>query len=122
MKTFTDAQEGNNALRAVVCKFLRTTVYVCVYIHIHRSIYIWSQVYFFILAVDQNIFKLKLYNLRVFSSQLEEKLRNYSSLICTSSLFQGTISNWTVDSKAILWKDVGYSFLLFLLFLHQLSR
>ncbi len=59
-----------------------------------------------ILAVDQNWFKLHLYNeygfkvqtlsfnLRVFPSKLEERLRNYSSLIYTPPpLFQGTISN-----------------------------
>ncbi len=33
-------------------------------------------------------------------------------------LFQGTISNWTVDSKAVSWTGVGYSSLL----LHKLSR
>ncbi len=57
-------------------------------------------------AADQNIFKLQLYNeyglkvhtlsfnLRVFSAKLEERLRNYSSLICNPlPLFQGTISN-----------------------------
>ncbi len=27
-------------------------------------------------------------------------------------LFQGTISNWSVDSKAISWTDVGYSFII----------
>ncbi len=27
-------------------------------------------------------------------------------------LFQGTISNWTVDSKAISWTDVGYFFII----------
>ncbi len=52
------------------------------------------------------------FNLRVFSSKLEESLRNHSSLICTSPLFQGTISNWTVDSKAVSWTDVGYSFII----------
>ncbi len=35
------------------------------------------------------------------SSKLEERLRNYSSLICTSPLSQGTISNWTIDSKGV---------------------
>ncbi len=67
-----------------------------------------------------NIFKLELYNehglkvhtlifnLRLFPSQLEERLRNYSYL----PPFQGTISNWTVDSKAISWTDVGYSFII----------
>ncbi len=51
------------------------------------------------------------FNLRVFSSHfsLEESLRNYNSLICASPLFQGIISNWTVDTKAISWTDVGYS-------------
>ncbi len=54
---------------------------------------------FIILAVDQNMFKLQLYNevkvqtlsfnLTVFSSRLEERLRNYSSLICTSPFFKG---------------------------------
>ncbi len=81
-----------------------------------RSICIWTQAQFFIiLAVDQNKFMLQLYdeyglkvqtlsfNLRAFLSQLDERLRNYSSLICTSPLFQGTISNWTVDSKASSW-------------------
>ncbi len=65
--------------------------------------------------VDQNKFMLQLYdeyglkvhtlsfNLRAFLSQLDEMLRNYSSLICTSPLFQGTISNWTDDSKASSW-------------------
>ncbi len=47
-----------------------------------------------------------------FSSQLEERLRNYSSLICTSPPFQGTISNWTIASKAVSWTDVGYSFVI----------
>ncbi len=82
----------------------------------HKSICIWTQAQFcIILAVDQNKFMLQLYyeyglkvhtlsfNLRAFLSQLDERLRNYSSLICTSPLFQGTISNWTVDSKAISW-------------------
>ncbi len=80
---------------------------------------------FIILAVDQNMFKLQLYNeyrlkvynlsfnLRVFSSQLEERLKNCNSLICTSPLFQGTISNLTVDSKAISWTCVGYSFVIY---------
>ncbi len=27
-------------------------------------------------------------------------------------IFQGTISNWTVDSKAVSWTDVGYSFII----------
>ncbi len=40
-------------------------------------------------------------NLRVFISKLEKRLMNYSSLISTSPLFQETISNWTVDSKAV---------------------
>ncbi len=51
------------------------------------------------------------FNLRL-SYHNWERLRNYSSLICTSPLFQGTISNWTVDSKAISWTDVGYSFVI----------
>ncbi len=68
---------------------------------------------FIILAADQNTFKLMLYNglkvhtlifnLRVCSSQLVQRLMNYSSLICSSPLYQGTISIWTTDSKAISW-------------------
>ncbi len=27
-------------------------------------------------------------------------------------LFQGTISNWTVDSKAVSWTGMGYSFII----------
>ncbi len=27
-------------------------------------------------------------------------------------LFQGTISNWTIDSKAVSWTGVGYSFII----------
>ncbi len=27
-------------------------------------------------------------------------------------LSQGTISNWTIDSKAVSWTDVGYSFII----------
>ncbi len=94
--------------------------------HTVRSIYVYwdTGTIFIILAADQNIFKLQLYNeyvlkvqtlnfnLRLFSSQLEERLRNHSSLICTNPLFQETISNWTVDSKAISWTDVGYSFII----------
>ncbi len=50
--------------------------------------------FFIILAVDQNIFKLQLnneyglkvhnlrFNLRVFTSKLEERLRNYIFFIC----------------------------------------
>ncbi len=76
------------------------------------------------LATDQNIFILELYseyernvhtlcfNLRVFSSKLEERLRNYSCFIRTSPIFQGTISNWTIDSKAVSWTGVGYSFVI----------
>ncbi len=103
---------------------------VCVCVCVSRvtgqvHIYFETGTIYFILAADQNIFKLyneygfKLwiwhtlsFNLRVFSSQLEERLRNNSSLIFTSPLFQGTISNWTVDPKAISWADVGYSFVI----------
>ncbi len=97
--------------------------------HTVRSIYLDTGTFLIILFVDQNIIKLQIYNeyglkvhtlsfnLRVFSSKLEERLRNYSSLICTYTLFQGTISNWTVGSKAVSWTDVGYSFII-----HQLSR
>ncbi len=53
-----------------------------------------------------------IFNLRVFSSKLEERLRNYSCLIFNSPLFQGTISNWTIDSKAVSWTGVGYSFII----------
>ncbi len=51
-------------------------------------------------------------NLNTFSLQLEEMLRNYSSLLFTSPFFQGTISNWAGDLKAISWTDVGYSFII----------
>ncbi len=77
--------------------------------------------FFIILAADQNIFKYSYimimgctlrFNLRAFSSKLEERLRNHSSLICSSPLSQGTISNWTIDSKAVSWTDVGYSFVI----------
>ncbi len=94
---------------------------ICIYSQVHIQ-YIWTQVFFFIiLAAEQNIFKLQLYDeyglkvhtdLRILSSKSEERLRNYSSLICTFPLFQGTISNWTVDSKAVSWIDVGYSFVI----------
>ncbi len=81
---------------------------------------------FVILAVDQNIFKLQLlyimdmrfkvytlsFNLRVYSSKLEERLRNYSPLMCIFPLCQGTKSNWTIDSKAVSWTGVGYSFVI----------
>ncbi len=102
-------------------------IYIYIYIlytHIQDHIYLDTDTIFIILVVDQNIFKLQLYNeyglkahtlsfnLRVLSSKLEERLRNYGSLICTSPLFQGTISNWTVDSKAISWTDVDYSFVI----------
>ncbi len=76
-----------------------------------RSIYCIFGTIFIILAADQNIFKLQLYryneyelkvhalifNLRVFTSKLEEKLRNYSSLICTSPILRD--HNWTIDSN-----------------------
>ncbi len=66
-----------------------------------------------ILAADQNIFKLQLYNeyrlkvhtlifnlsIHIKKKKLEERLRNLSSLIYTSPLFQGTISKWIFDSK-----------------------
>ncbi len=67
-------------------------------------IYLDTSTICIILAADQNIFKLQLYNkhgikvqtlifnLRVFSSKLEERLSNYSSLICVTEL-KGTISN-----------------------------
>ncbi len=86
--------------------------------------YLDTGTFFIILATVQNIFKLQLYNeyglkvqtlsfnLRIFSSRLEERLRSYRSLICTSPLFQGSISNWTIDSKAVSWTDVGYSFVI----------
>ncbi len=82
-----------------------------------------TDTFFFFLAAGQNIFKLQLYNeyglkvhtlcfnLRVSTSKLEEGLRNYRSLICASLLFQGTISNWTTESKAVSWTVVGYSFM-----------
>ncbi len=50
------------------------------------------------------------FNLRVFASHLEERFSNYNSLIHTSPLFQTNISNWTIDSNAILWTGIGYSF------------
>ncbi len=53
-----------------------------------------------------------IFNWREFLSQLEKRLRNYSSLKCTSPLFQGTISNWAVVSKVISWTGVGYSFII----------
>ncbi len=65
-----------------------------VYIFGHRQMFI-------ILTADQNIFKLQIYNeyglkvhtdlihLRVFSSKFEQRLRKYSSLICTPHLFKG---------------------------------
>ncbi len=71
----------------------------------------FGQFFFIILAADQNKFKLQLYNeyvlkvhtlginLRLFSSQLEERLRNYSSLICTSPLFQGTIVTYAAGHR-----------------------
>ncbi len=49
----------------------------------------------------------------VFLSQWEERLRNYSFL-GTSPFFQGTMSIWTVYSKAISWTDVDYSFVIIL--------
>ncbi len=75
-----------------------------------------------ILAADQNIYlgcsyiiimglKYTLsFNVMVFSSKLEERLNNYSSLICVTEL-EGTISNWTIDLKAVSWTVVGYSFI-----------
>ncbi len=51
-------------------------------------------------------------NLNTFSLQLKEMLRNYSSLLFTSPFFQGAISNWAGDLKAISWTDVGYSFVI----------
>ncbi len=89
-----------------------------------RSVFLDPDTILYYLTVDQNIFKLQLYNahecnvhilsfnLRVFLSQVKERLSYYSSLIWTSLLFEGTISNWTVDSKAITWTDVGYSFVI----------
>ncbi len=50
------------------------------------------------------------FNLRVFASHLEERFSNYNSLIYTSPLFQTNISNWTIDSNAVLWTGRGYSF------------
>ncbi len=103
--------------------FLTFIIYIYIYI-LSGPYNLDTGTFFYYLAADQNIFKLQLYNeygrkvhilsfnLRVLSSQLEERLRNYSSLICTSPLFQATISNWTVDSKAVSWTVVGYSFVI----------
>ncbi len=97
-------------------------IYIYIYIYSQVHIYLDTGTIFIILAADQNIFKLyneyglKVHTIRfsliLFSSKLEERLRNYSSLICSSPLFQGTISHWIIDSKAISWTDVGYSFVI----------
>ncbi len=54
-----------------------------------------------VLAADQDILELQLYNeygfkvhaiscnMRLFSSKLKERKRNYNSLICTSPFFKG---------------------------------
>ncbi len=75
--------------------YLQCFLYSIIYIYTHtvRSIYsiFGHRHIFIILAADQNIFTLQLYSeyelnvhtlsftLRVFSSKLEERLRNYSS-------------------------------------------
>ncbi len=86
------------------------------------AVYLDTGTLFIILAVDQNIFKLQLHNEyvlkvhtlginpRVFSSQLKEMLRNYSSLICTHLKkpyhFWKSIL-WTAEIKTNLYQNDG---------------
>ncbi len=70
-------------------------IYIYIYIYTQLGAYIFGHrhIFLIILATVQNIFMLQLYNecglkvqtlsfnLRVFSSQLEERLRSYRSLI-----------------------------------------
>ncbi len=39
-------------------------------------------------------------------------MRNYKSLICTSPFFHGIMGNWTIDSKAVSWTGMSYSFII----------
>ncbi len=58
-----------------------------------------------------NVVHILSFNLRKFSLKWEETLRNYSFLLCNTN-FQGTISNWIINSTAVSWEGVGYSFLI----------
>ncbi len=88
-----------------------------------KELFIYIYIYI-ILAADQNIFKLQLYNENGFkmhtlgfnlsiSSKLEKRFRNYNFFMCIFPLFQGIISNWTIDSKAVSCTSVGYSFVIY---------
>ncbi len=110
---------------AYVCMYacMYVCMYVCRYRYRYSQVHIYldtGTIFYFILDADQNIFKLQLYNeyglkgtlWALIWFQIGGKVKELQLFNMYHPLFQGTISNCTIDSKAVSWTGMGYSFII----------